>query len=364
MLHIALVERPAAAAQYLHELQYDSGVAQLVCPQQRQRVDLAAIGEALTEETVKLAVQLREIRDVQPCADLVAALAHDLRHALRLLVQHAVRARLYDPGLLFGDLLDSISEHSRVVKADVHDNAGFRRLDNVRRIEPPSEPDLEHNDVTVLLLEPDHGRGGHKLKLRRVIGHRVGRDLHERHIRREYIVVDLLAVYLHALIESVKIGRSEKPGLVACRLEYRRRHRSAAALAVCPGDVNKLHPVLRVPELLQKLRDAFEPRPRAEPLCPIYIFKRFLIIHTYHILCVYLMIITMTITPIRSRGKGKSVLFSFSLRKKVIDRMDVLCYIMYYLSDERSIFVRIFACCQSCPSNTGRQCPSPFTAGK
>ena len=58
------------------------------------------------------------------------------------------------------------------------------------------------------------------------------------------------------------------------------------------------------------------------------------------------MIITMNITPILSRGKGKSVkkrLFSFSLRKKVIDRMDVLCYIMYYLSDERSIFVRIFA---------------------
>ena len=82
VLHIALVERPAAAAQYLHELQYDSGVAQLVCPQQRQRVDLAATGEALTEETVKLAVQLREIRDVQPCAYLVAALAHDLRHAL------------------------------------------------------------------------------------------------------------------------------------------------------------------------------------------------------------------------------------------------------------------------------------------
>ena len=27
VLHIALVERPAAAAQYLHELQYDSGVA-------------------------------------------------------------------------------------------------------------------------------------------------------------------------------------------------------------------------------------------------------------------------------------------------------------------------------------------------
>ncbi len=56
----------------------------------------------------------------------------------------------------------------------------------------------------------------------------------------------------------------------------------------------------------------------------------------------------MNITPIRSRGKGKSVkkrLFSFSLRKKVIDRMDVLCYIMYYLSDERSIFVRIFARC-------------------
>ena len=36
---------------------------------------------------------------------------------------------------------------------------------------------------------------------------------------------------------------------------------------------------------------------------------------------------------------------------------------MYYLSDERSIFVRIFACCQSCPSNTGRQCPALRVTG-
>ena len=79
------------------------------------------------------------------------------------------------------------------------------------------------------------------------------------------------------------------------------------------------------------------------------------------------MIITMTITPILSRGKGKSVkkrLFSFSLRKKVIDRMDVLCYIMYYLSDERSIFVRIFARCQSCPSIHYREAmPVSFYGG-
>ena len=148
-----------------------------------------------------------------------------------------------------------------MVKADVHDNAGLGRVNNVCRVEPPAEPDLEHNDIAVLLLEPDQRRGGHKLKLRRVICHRVGRDLHERHIRREHIVVYLLAVYLHALIKAVEIGRGEKPGLVARRLEYRRRHRSAAALAVCPGDVDELHPVLRVPELLQKLRDAFEPRP-------------------------------------------------------------------------------------------------------
>ena len=74
----------------------------------------------------------------------------------------------------------------------------------------------------------------------------------------------------------------------------------------------------------------------------------------------------MNITPICSRGKGKCVkkrLFSFSLRKKVIDRMDVLCYIMYYLSDERSIFVRIFARCESSPIQYREAMPVSFYGG-
>lgn len=74
----------------------------------------------------------------------------------------------------------------------------------------------------------------------------------------------------------------------------------------------------------------------------------------------------MNITPIRSRGKGKSVkkrLFSFSLRKKVIDRMDVLCYIMYYLSDERSIFVRIFAALSELPIQYREAMPVSFYGG-
>ena len=74
----------------------------------------------------------------------------------------------------------------------------------------------------------------------------------------------------------------------------------------------------------------------------------------------------MNITPIRSRGKGKSVkkrLFSFSLRKKVIDRMDVLCYIMYYLSAERFIFCAHFCALSELPIQYREAMPVSFYGG-
>ena len=140
-----------------------------------------------------------------------------------------------------------------MVEADVHDDRGLGRFDDVGRVEAAAEADLQHDDIAFLLRVPQQRRGGHKLKLRRVIGHRVGRDLHERHIRCEHIVVDLLAVYLHALVEAPEIGRGEKAGAVARLAQHRGRHGRAAALAVGAGDVDEFQPLLRVAQFLQQL---------------------------------------------------------------------------------------------------------------
>ena len=51
------------------------------------------------------------------------------------------------------------------------------------------------------------------------------------------------------------------------------------------------------------------------------------------------------------------------LRKKVIDRVDVLCYIMYYLSDERSIFCALFCVLPELPIQYREAMPVSFYGG-
>ena len=55
----------------------------------------------------------------------------------------------------------------RMVKADVHDDAALGRIDHVRGVEAAAEAGLQHDDLTALPLEPEHGGGRDQFKFRR-----------------------------------------------------------------------------------------------------------------------------------------------------------------------------------------------------
>ena len=279
VLHVGLLQFPAFLAQHIHHLQYSGGIFQLVRAQQRQGVSLALVGEALAVEGVKLAVDLGKVRDNEGGALLLAALPHHVCHAFRLLEEYHRTAVFDDARFFKRDLLHRVAQHGGVVQPDVHDHRARGRRDDIGGVEAAAETHLQHHHVAFFLRVPQQSHRGHQLKLRGVIGHGLRRGLDAGDKLGQDLVVDLLAVDLHALIEAVEIGGGVEPGFVTGGLEYRSGHGCAAALAVGAGDVDKLQSLLGIAQLFQQLPDALQPRLGAEKFHAADIRERFLNIH-------------------------------------------------------------------------------------
>ena len=68
--------------------------------------------------------------------------------------------------LLLRDLLGRVAEHLGVLEGDVREQDD-RRVDDVRRVEPPAEPGLDDGHVDAALGELGERRGGQRLELGR-----------------------------------------------------------------------------------------------------------------------------------------------------------------------------------------------------
>ena len=233
---------------------------------QRQVVHRAAIGKGLPVDAVAqrldgVRVRLRE-RDAQPGARP----AQHRAHLRRLRIADGARAGLEDARLLARDLRERVAEDLRVIQTDVRDDGACRRADDIRRVQPAAEPDLEHHDVAAAALKPEHGRRRHELKLRRLVVH--GRNARLQRLARgsKLRVRDWLAVDLHALGELLEKRGREQPRRIARRLQNGREHRRRAAFAVRARDVHELQRVLRVADAVQQLAHPRQPRTRSAPL--------------------------------------------------------------------------------------------------
>ena len=201
--HGRVRDAPAARAQRRHRLERDGRVAQLVRAEQRQRIFRAAVGEGLPVHAVGQrhdggCVRLRE-RDAPLRADLV----QDGAHLRRLRIADGARAGLEDARLLARDLLERIAEDLRVVEADVRDDGARRRGDDVRRVEPAAETDLQHHNIAPPPPEPQHGRRRHELELRRRVVHGSDARLQRLAHGGKLCVRYRCAVDLHALSEAL-----------------------------------------------------------------------------------------------------------------------------------------------------------------
>ena len=130
-------------------------------------------------------------------------LAQDGAHLRHLRIADGARAGLEDARLLARDLRERITKDLRVVEADVRDDGARRRGNDVRRVEPAAEADLQHHDIAPPPPEPQHGRRRHELELRRRVVHggdtRLQRLTHGGKLR----VGHRSAVDLHALSEAL-----------------------------------------------------------------------------------------------------------------------------------------------------------------
>ena len=202
-VHGRVRDAPAARAQHRHRLERDGRVAQLVRPQQRQRIFRAPVGEGLPVHAVGQRHDGGHVHFRERDAPLRTDLAQDAAHLRRLRIADGARAGLEDARLLARDLRERIAEDLRVVEADVRDDGARRRGDDVRRVEPAAETDLQHHNIAPPPPEPQHGRRRHELELRRRVVHgsdaRLQRLAHGGKLRVRY----RFAVDLHALSEAL-----------------------------------------------------------------------------------------------------------------------------------------------------------------
>jgi len=191
--------------------------------------------------------------------------AHDLRGGRREWPHDDRDARLDDSGLLGGDAREVVAEDLHVVHSDRRDRGRERLRNDVRRIEPPAEADLEHRHVDLLIEEVGERRGGRDLE----VGEgRIGVESFARgpgaalpvdalEELGERVVVDVDPADRDALVHLLEVRRRVRPDLQALRAEHRVEHAHDRALAVRAGDVDHRVAEVRVPERAEE-----RPQPR------------------------------------------------------------------------------------------------------
>ena len=210
------VQLPALAPQHLHGLQHHGGVLHLVLAHQGDaHVRPILIGEALPGQIELLGDDLAEIGVIQR---RILLRAHLLKHPVRLriaAVQDHAAAGLDDARLGPGDIGHGGPQLRHVVQTHGRDDGDLRHVDDIGGVQLAAHAHLQHHDFAPAPGEPDHGQGGHQLKLRGGVLHGpgVGEDILRQ--LRQLLVGNLLPVDLHPLVEAVDIWRGVQSRAVA-----------------------------------------------------------------------------------------------------------------------------------------------------
>ena len=121
------------------------------------------------------------------------------------------RAGAQDARLLQGNLGQRVAEHSGVLVVDTRDD-GHQRLDDVRGVEEPAQPDLDDGQATLRLGERkeghrgDHFKRGDGVELRLSHFQAAGRRRDLPRQIREHLILHRLAVDRDTLRKAVQMG--------------------------------------------------------------------------------------------------------------------------------------------------------------
>jgi hypothetical protein len=180
-----------------------------------------------------------------------------LDHVQRRLGLRRNRSRhpaLENRGLLGGDLLDGVAEKFEMIHRHRRDRAGDRRVDDVGRIEPAAEADLQQQHIGRMPREKKKRCGG--LDLEHRDGRRtVGALAFQQHIGQRLVAHQLAAARrteTKALVEAHQVRRGVDVDGFARGLQHRAHEGHRRALAVGARDVNdRRKTAFRMPERIE-----------------------------------------------------------------------------------------------------------------
>ncbi len=166
--------------------------------------------------------------------------------------------RLGDAGFLGGDAFERVAEEGVMIVAQLGDGADQRRRDDVGRVEPAAEPDLDDRGIGWGAGESEEGGGGGRLEEAQL--HAVGgvERLGEQGGQR--LIVDQPPGEADALVEADQMRAGIDMRREARRLDRRAQKGAGRALAVGPGDVeDRRQALLGIAELGEQRRNPLEP---------------------------------------------------------------------------------------------------------
>ena len=198
-------------------------------------------------------------------------------------VDDSVAAGFDDAGLRRGDLFQRVAKHLGVVEADVADDGGFRRQNDVRRVKFAAHADLAHDKVAALSGEVFKAQRRDHFKLGRLLEDGVGQGLDVLGDPADLFIRDLDTVDLNALVEADEVGAGIKSGLVSGLCEHVCQHGAGRTLSVRAGHVDEFQLALRVSHLVQKRADALETRDAALPADRMDIIQCFIKRHGFRL---------------------------------------------------------------------------------
>ena len=268
-------------------------IVQLMVAKQRQlqRVEALPV-EDLAGQIVGEQMNIGKIRLVKRCTDLFAPrLDHGLDRR-RFTVNDRVAAGLDDAGLRCGDLLQRVAQHLRVVKADVADDCNLRRQNHICGVKFAAHADLTDNEVAVVTGKILKSQRRDHFKLGRLLEDRIREGLDILCDFADFLVGDLHAVDLDALIEADQVGAGVQARFVSGLCEHTGQHCAGRALTVRAGHMDKLQSALGMAHLVQQRADAFEAGDTALPADGMDIMQRFVKRHVN-----YLLLISIRISP-------------------------------------------------------------------
>ena len=243
------------------------------------RHQLRQEAEFLALQAPRQELHTRKAGDMQRTLLFSAGPAHDLHDLGFILIADDIGAGLDDPALVPGDLRQRRAQIFCVLQSDPGDDGRLRRIDHIGRIKGSSQADLQDDEITLLLREPDHADRRDQLELGRMVLHGLRQVPDTRSDAGQGVLRYIFPAHLDPLPKILDIGVGVEAGPAPRLPQDPLDHGTGGALAVAARHMDKAQALLRITQEPEQVLCPREPQLPLAPGVGIDIFDRFLYCH-------------------------------------------------------------------------------------